>query len=246
VAFDNGDDRGFHCRVGIGIGIGTDILLKLSKVAAPIPDVNVIALNAEGLGLMAERFAMLLKFKHVVVDVVAVIKRDVTVNRFGTPCLGRHSNDKVASGEEWRRSGGGVSLSAAELGVAAKESAEEKEKTETSFYANGWTARWRKPRDMSLVAVARVGVADEATATADAAAEGGRSQVLAWLQEAESGSNKQPGGKPKLAAAWVMGKQWLSERLRIELERREMTASKLQSMGSPKMGLTVTLGPIAK
>jgi hypothetical protein len=41
------------------------------------------------------------------------------------------------------------------LGVAAKESAEEKEKRETSCHADGCTARWRKSSDTSLVAVAR-------------------------------------------------------------------------------------------
>jgi hypothetical protein len=61
-------------------------------------------------------------------------------------------------------------------------------------------------------------VSDEATAKADAAAEGSRLQALAWLQKAESGSNKQPGGKPKLAVDGVMGKSWLSGRLHIEFE----------------------------
>jgi hypothetical protein len=90
------------CRVGIGTN--DKILQKFSEVAVPIPDVNVITLNGEGLRLVAERFAMLLEFKQVVVDVIAVIERDVTINRFGTPYLGRHSNDKVASREEWGRS----------------------------------------------------------------------------------------------------------------------------------------------
>jgi hypothetical protein len=94
------------------------------------------------------------------------------------------------------RRGQGVVSSVAELGVAAKESAEEKEKREISFHADGWTERWRNPRDMSSVAVARAGAADETTEAAEAAAEGSRPQVLAWLREAESGSNKQPGGKP--------------------------------------------------
>ena len=42
-----------------------------------------------------------------------------------------------------------------------------------------------------------------------------------------------------------MGKSRLRDLLCIELERREITASKLQSMGSLKMVLMVTLGPKA-
>jgi hypothetical protein len=39
-----------------------------------------------------------------------------------------------------------------------------------------------------------------------------------------------------------MGKSWLGERLCIKFERREMTASESQSMGSPTMVLTVRSG----
>jgi hypothetical protein len=67
--------------------------------------VDVISLNGEGLGWVAECFAILLEFEDLFVNVVAVIKRDVPVNRFGTPYLGRNSNDKVASREEGARSG---------------------------------------------------------------------------------------------------------------------------------------------
>jgi hypothetical protein len=83
-----------------------------------------------------------------------------------------------------------------ELGTATKD---KKEKREQSCHAIGCAARWRKLSDMSAVAVARAGVSDKATAKVDAAAEGSRLQVLAWLQEVESGSNKQPGGQAKIA-----------------------------------------------
>ena len=63
--------------------------------------------------------------------------------------------------------------------VVDKESAEEKEKRETSGHAEGCTVRWRKPSDMLSVAATRAGVLGEGTAKADAAAEGSRLQVLA-------------------------------------------------------------------
>jgi hypothetical protein len=53
---------------------------------------------------VAERFAVLLEFEHIVVDVVAAIKRNITFNRFEMPDLGRNSNGKVASREEGARS----------------------------------------------------------------------------------------------------------------------------------------------
>jgi hypothetical protein len=43
-----------------------------------------------------------------------------------------------------------------------------------------------------------------------------------------------------------MGKSVLRERLWRELERREITESKSQSMGRPKIVLTVTSGPKAR
>jgi hypothetical protein len=81
---------------------------------------------------------------------------------------------------------GRLSLSSAlELGTAAKESAEEKEKRERSCHADGCAARcWRKLSNMSLAAVARAGVSDKATAKADAAAEGSRLQaLLRWVPD---------------------------------------------------------------
>lgn len=101
---------------------------------------------------------------------------------------------------------------------------------------------------MSSVAVAKVEVLDEAAAKADAAAaaEGVKLRVLAWLREAAAGSNEQPAGSPKLAAIRVMEKSQLRDRLCIELDRSEITASKSQSIGSPKMVFTVTSLPRAK
>jgi len=105
------------------------------------------------------------------------------------------------------RSGGGRSSAAAGVGRTNKERAEAKEKGDVSGQAVGRTVRWRKPSDRSSVAVAKGAVSGEAAAKAEAAAEDeGRPEVLAWLREAAAGSNKQPGGRPKLAAARVIGK----------------------------------------
>jgi hypothetical protein len=53
-------------------------------------------------------------------------------------------------------------------------------------------------------------------------------------------------GKPKVAAARVIGKSVLKAREWRELDVKDMTESRLQSMGRPKIGLTVTSGPSAK
>ena len=98
---------------------------------------------------------------------------------------------------------------------------------------------------MSSVAEAK-GDDGTATARAAAAAEGGRRpQVLAWLRLEAAESKRQPAGRPQVAAARVMGKSRFKVRLNIELERREMTTSKSQSIGRPKMVLTVTSEPKA-
>jgi hypothetical protein len=50
------------------------------------------------------------------------------------------------------------------------------------------------------------------------------------------------GASQNCPVAGVMGKAWLGEPLCIKFERREMTASESQSMGSPTMVLTVRSG----
>jgi len=104
----------------------------------------------------------------------------------------------------------------------------------------GWTVRCKKPRDVSSVAVASTG-------TGEAVVEDGKPwRPAAWLRDAVSGSKEQFGGKPKEAAARVIGKSRWRVRLCIQLERREITQSRSQSMGRPKMVLTVTSEPSAK
>ena len=141
---------------------------------------------------------------------------------------------------------GGAVTTGIDGGVTDKDKAQEKERREASCHAEGSTVRRKNPRVRSSVAVARAGVSCGGTAETDEAANGSSPQVLAWCRAAESGSNRQPGGNPKLAAARVIGKSRPSERLCIELERRAITASRSQSIGRPKIVLTVTSGPKAK
>jgi hypothetical protein len=70
--------------------------------------------------------------------------------------------------------------------------------------------------------------------------------VLAWAREAEAGLKVQSGGKPKVAEARVIGKLVPKAREWRELDAKEMTESRSQSMGKPKIVLTVTSGPSAK
>ena len=80
-----------------------------------------------------------------------------------------------------------------------------------------------------------------------AAVEDGRPQVLTWLRaESSAESNRQPTGKPKVAADQIIGRLRLRARLCMELEQREMMGYNLQSIGRPEMVLTVTSKPRAK
>jgi hypothetical protein len=58
---------------------------------------NVVLLDNEWFRRVAESLAMLLEFKDVAINVVAIIQGYVTVNRFGSPNLGRDINNEVAS-----------------------------------------------------------------------------------------------------------------------------------------------------
>ena len=111
-------------------------------------------------------------------------------------------------------------------------------------HEEGWTVRWRKPREVSSEAEAKGG-AEEAWTRVEAAAEGRRLQVLAWLRFEAAESKRQPAGSPKTASARVIGKSRFKARLCMELERREMITSKSQSIGRPKIVLTVTSEPRA-
>ena len=82
-------------------------------------------------------------------------------------------------------------------------------------------------------------------AMAEAAAEEGRPQVPALVQAESPGSKRQPGGELKLAAERAMGKSRAKARLCMELERRDVTASRSHSIGKPNLASTVTTEPRA-
>jgi hypothetical protein len=112
-------------------------------------------------------------------------------------------------------------------------------------HEEGWTVRWRKPKEVLSVAVARRGT-EGASESKEAAAEGGPWRLAARLRVESVGSKEQVGGKPKVAAARMIGKSRLRVRLCIELERSEIIELRSQSMGKPKMILMVTSEASAK
>jgi hypothetical protein len=60
---------------------------------------NVVSLDNEWFRRVAKSLAVLLEFEDVAVDVIAIIQsqRYVTVDRFGSPNLGRDVDNEVAS-----------------------------------------------------------------------------------------------------------------------------------------------------
>ena len=81
----------------------------------------------------------------------------------------------------------------------------------------------------------------------EVAEEGGRPQrLVARLQEALVGSKVQYLGRRKEAAARVIGKLQCRVQLCMVLDQSEMTESRSQSIGRPKMVFTVTSEPRAK
>lgn len=105
--------------------------------------------------------------------------------------------------------------------------------------------RWRKPKEVSSVAVARRGTGGASERRDAAAEEEGPRRLAARLRVASAGSKEQVEGKPKVAAARRIGKSRLRVRLCMELERRDIIESRSQSIGNPKMVLTVTSEPRA-
>jgi hypothetical protein len=89
MTLNDSDDRSFDNRVMI----------------PAVVNVSFGVTHGERLGWMAECLAVLLKFEDVVVDIITVIKRNITVKRFGTPNLGGDVDSKVAGrrGQRSRR-----------------------------------------------------------------------------------------------------------------------------------------------
>jgi hypothetical protein len=95
VLFNNAGDGSFDGRVHVDTD--NEVLLEFGEVPSAIPKMNVVSLNNEWFRRVAEGLAVLLEFKNVAVDVVAIIQRYVTVDRFGSPNLGRDIDNEVAS-----------------------------------------------------------------------------------------------------------------------------------------------------
>jgi hypothetical protein len=98
VALDDGNDRSFDDRICIGADY--KILLELSEVTVAIPMLNISCVTAYGKGLswVTKGFTVLLELENIVVDIVAVVKRNVLIDGFGAPNLGWNVDNKVASG----------------------------------------------------------------------------------------------------------------------------------------------------
>jgi hypothetical protein len=104
VALDDcNDDRSFEDRIGIGADY--KILLELREVTVAIPTLNVSCVTAYGKGLSwaTKGFTVLLELENIVIDIVAVVKRNVLIDGFGAPNLGWNVDNKVASGRSGRR-----------------------------------------------------------------------------------------------------------------------------------------------
>jgi hypothetical protein len=79
------------------------VLIELGKIAVAFPDMNIGADVNEGLGWMTEGFAELFKLKYTLIDVVAVVHGNVTVDGFRAPDLGRNFNDEGVRSRRGRR-----------------------------------------------------------------------------------------------------------------------------------------------
>ena len=73
------------------------MFVEFRKVKLAIPEMGVRASIGEGSGRMADGFAITFKKEHTLVNVVAVIHRNVTIGGFGSPKLRRNINDKDRS-----------------------------------------------------------------------------------------------------------------------------------------------------
>jgi hypothetical protein len=69
-----------------------EVLFKFRKIAGTVPKVNVGANIGEGF-----------EFEDAVVNIVAIIHGNITINRLGTPYFRRYFDDKDRRGRQGRR-----------------------------------------------------------------------------------------------------------------------------------------------
>jgi hypothetical protein len=81
-----------------------DMLFKLGSISSGIPKVNIGASRLEGGRKTTDRIAILGEDEQIVVDIVAVIQRNISVGWFGPPDLGRNINHEgLGQGSSIRR-----------------------------------------------------------------------------------------------------------------------------------------------
>jgi hypothetical protein len=79
------------------------VLFKFRKIASTVPKVNVGANIGEGFGRMTNGGTELFEFEDAVVNIVAIIHGNITINRLGTPYFRRYFDDKDRRGRQGRR-----------------------------------------------------------------------------------------------------------------------------------------------
>jgi len=82
----------FYFTTGGESNVSTDanVLVKFGCVSGAIPEVKVGASRGNSSRDAANRIAVLGEDEEIVVDVVAIIERDITISRLGSPDLGRN------------------------------------------------------------------------------------------------------------------------------------------------------------
>jgi hypothetical protein len=78
------------------VGPYIETLGKLSKVASTVPQMDVGTRVRKRLGGPTNGFAVALEYKYTLVDVVAIVHWDVSINWLGSPKLGWHVDNKCA------------------------------------------------------------------------------------------------------------------------------------------------------
>ena len=96
MGFDDAGDSSASGRVDVGAD--DKILGELSEITITVPEMNVVANVDKRRSRMADSFTVLLELENGIIDVVAVVQWNVTVNRLGTPNLGRNFNDESGCG----------------------------------------------------------------------------------------------------------------------------------------------------
>jgi hypothetical protein len=96
MGFDDGGDGSTRSRVDIGAD--HKILGELGEVTVTVPKVDVGANIDKRRRRVANSATILLEFEDSVVNVIAVVQWNVTVDWLGSPYLGRDFDDKSGCG----------------------------------------------------------------------------------------------------------------------------------------------------